>query len=94
MNQMQSGTIFNKRVTRPQDGGGAGGNKKGILLSDSEVNLKVQPAPPVARLQRKPSFTLHLTPGSRTLVHAFLAHRCGTACAYFHVKSDIAGRLY
>lgn len=46
VNQMQSGTIFDKRVTRLQDGGKM---KKHILLSDSEANLKLQPTPRVAQ---------------------------------------------
>lgn len=41
---MQSGTIFDKRVTRLVDGG----KIKLIFLSDSERNLKLQPTPPVA----------------------------------------------
>lgn len=47
MNQMQSGTIFDKRVTRLVDGG----KIKLIFLSDSEMNLKLQPTPQVTEPQ-------------------------------------------
>lgn len=44
---MQSGTIFDKRVTRLVDGG----KIKLIFLSDSEMNLKLQPTPQVTEPQ-------------------------------------------